>query len=252
MNPNIRALIISLSVCLLTAATGCVTQDSIESDDDEDALDESIAEGEQPLVPEDMQQCLVDCDGGGSGGGSTPPPSGTPPSSTDTSLSQLNASARTYLTQTGVSQSSTVGGVVWVNACKVSAQQGAGTFNSGITKSCVWANSLPGWIVIGLDYIVLENLNGRGSASVSSINGSATITTSEFGSKFNGAMSIAASLGDLSAQTSLQLEYQRLNGYSFNFNGTGNNVVATVTANGGLFKKSRIEIQARAKLLRVY
>jgi len=60
------------------------------------------------------------------------------------------------------------------------------------------------------------------------------------------------SLGDASVQTSLQLEYQRLNGYWFSFNGQGNQVYATVTANGGLFRSSRIEIQGKAKLLRIH
>ncbi len=87
---------------------------------------------------------------------------------------------------------------------------------------------------------------------MSSVNGSVTISTSEFGSKFNGAMDVAISVGDISASQNLQLEYQRLNGYSFIFDGVGNNVVATVTANGGLFRASSIEIQAKAKLLRVY
>ena len=179
----------------------------------------------------------------------TPPP---PPPPVDTTGSYLNMSARSYLAQVGVPDATSVGGVQWVNACKVSANQGAGTFNSGITNSCSWANLQPGWIVLEVNYEVLRNDHGRGSASVSSVNGSVTISTSEFGSKFNGAMDVAISIGDISASQKLQLEYQRLNGYSFMFDGVGNNVVATVKANGGLFQGSRIEIQATAKLLRVY
>jgi hypothetical protein len=152
----------------------------------------------------------------------------------------------------GVSDAASVGGVQWVNACKVSAFQGEGTFNRGITNSCSWANLRPGWIVLDIDYVVLKNRNQRGSASVSSVNGSVTISITEFGSKFNGAMDAAIGVGDFTASQKLQLEYQRLNGYSFMFNGVGNNVVATVTANGGLLEKSDIEIQARAMLLRVY
>jgi hypothetical protein len=36
------------------------------------------------------------------------------------------------------------------------------------------------------------------------------------------------------------------------FDGTGNNLVATATANGGLFQGSYMDIQAHAQLLRIY
>ncbi|EYF03843.1 Hypothetical protein CAP_5107 [Chondromyces apiculatus DSM 436] len=99
---------------------------------------------------------------------------------------------------------------------------------------------------------MIENKNGRGSASVSSMNGPVTVYESQFGSKFNGALSLAISDGDTTATAKLELEYQRLSGYSFHFNGSGNQIYATVTANGGLFKASRMEIYAKAKVLRIY
>jgi hypothetical protein len=36
------------------------------------------------------------------------------------------------------------------------------------------------------------------------------------------------------------------------FDGTGNNLVATATANGGLFEGSYMDIQTHAQLLRIY
>ena len=170
----------------------------------------------------------------------------------DTSASYLDAAAREFLAQAGVSDPSTVGATMWVDACRVSAHQGAGTFNSGITKVCTWANAYPGWVIIETAYDVIENKNNRGSASVSSTNGPVTVSGSEFGSKFNTAISLSVNAGNVSATGKLEAEYQRLNGFSFAFDGAGNQIVATVTANGGAFKSSRIEIQARAKLVRVY
>lgn len=185
-------------------------------------------------------------DGGGGGGGApTPPP-------VDTSTSLLDATARTYLAEAGVSNESTVGGTMWVNACRVSAHQGAVTFNSGVTRSCQWANTYPGWIILEVAYDLIENKNDRGFASVSAMNGPSTVSLMEFGSKFNGAISFSVKEGNSSAEAKLQLEYQRLNGYSFSFSGEGNQVYAQVTANGGLFEGSDIDIQAKAKLLRIY
>lgn len=183
------------------------------------------------------------------GGGSPPPP---PPPAPDVSSSYLDDSARQFLRIAGVSNSQSVGGTLWVDACRVRATQGAVTFDSGVTKNCTWANLQPGWIVLETNYVVLENRNGRGGAAVSSTNGPVSISTTEFGSKFDAAISSAGSSGDKPSEAKLKLEYQRLNGYSYTFSGQGNQVVAEVTANGGLFEASAIEIQARAKLLRIH
>lgn len=185
-------------------------------------------------------------EGGGGGGGSVPAPS------MDTSASKLDAEARAYLAQAGVAEETSVGGTMWVNACRVRAQQGAVTFTSGVTRSCQWSNVNPGWIILEVAYDVIKNKNDRGSASISAMNGPSTVSRVEFGSKFNGAISLAQKAGIGSAEVKLQLEYQRLNGYYAHFDGAGNQVYAEVTANGGVFEGSDIEIQARAKLLRIY
>ncbi|MFY0538875.1 hypothetical protein [Nannocystis pusilla] len=151
-----------------------------------------------------------------------------------------------------MSDASSIGATMWVDACRVMAHQGAGTFNSGVTRTCSWANVHSGWIIIETAYDVLQNKNDRGSASVSSTNGPVTISSADFGPRFDAAISLAHGAGDADSAKKLELEYQRLNGYSFQFSGAGNQLVASVTANGGLFQGARIEIQARAKLLRVH
>jgi hypothetical protein len=245
---------LSIILPMILASAGCIGTETEPYSGEDEAMrsDDPIAvSGDEPIGSStDYLPAPVDDSGLVEGGGSmTPPP---PPAPPDTSESYLNAAARGYLTQAGVTDASAVGATKWVNACRVNAQQGSVTFNSGVTRVCSWANIHPGWIIVETAYDVLYNKNKRGSASVSSTNGPVTISTVEFGSKFDLAISLAQSLGDASAALALQLEYQRLNGYSFYFGGAGNQLVATVTANGGLVQSANIDIQARAKLLRIY
>ena len=190
--------------------------------------------------------------GGGGGGGSPPISDGSPLTPPDVSASYLDANARNYLEQAGVPNAGGVGATQWVQGCRVTAQQGAVTFNSGKTETCPWANTMPGWIILETDYEVLQNRNNRGSASVGAVNGPTTVTTTELGSKFKGAIEFAVKAGDIDAKTKLELEYQRMNQFQFKFDGQGNTLIGRVTANGGMFESSLIEIRAKAKLLRVY
>jgi hypothetical protein len=242
---TMRLLAIPLAAYLITVV-GCLAEPEVE---DLDTTSDVSSTPQTLVIPPPCTEAMATTN---CGGGGAPPPPPPPRPVYDTSASHLSVSARSYLTQAGVPNSGTVGATEWVNACRVSAHQGAGTFNSGITNSCSWANVRPGWIILEIAHDVLRNDNNRGSASVSSTNGPVTISVTEFGSRFNGAISLAVSAGGVSASRSLQLEYQRLNGYSFSFNGEGNNVVAVVRANGGLFKGSFIDVQTKAKLLRVY
>jgi hypothetical protein len=152
---------------------------------------------------------------------------------------------------TGVPEPWQIGGTQWVSACTARAEQGAVTFNSGVTRICTYA-APTGWVVLETSYTVDENKYDRGSFSVSTVNGPTSVSTVEFGSKFNAAIDLAVAMGDNSASQKIQLEYQRLNGFSWAFDGHGSSVVVQVTANGGLFRKSIIQVSARAKLLRIY
>lgn len=234
----------AIATSLLLALAGCVDPEPFETDTDDGPRGESIVERQGRRIP----PMLSSRDPGGGYGSS----GATTTRSLDTTASHLSENARAYLIEAGVSDASSIGATEWVKACRVRAYQGAGTFNSGESNSCTYANVRNGWIIVEVAYDVLENKHGRGSASVSATNGPVTISRSDFGSKFDGAMSLAASSGDSPAETELQLEYQRLNGYSYHFGGAGNQLVATVTANGGAFRKSAIEIQAKARLLRVH
>lgn len=241
-----------IAACLMTMMTGCLAP---EPGADDYSSDDQLGGVQQDLLP--PPTCNGDdCSGGGGGGGGPPPPPppgvGDPISSPNASGSYLDASARSYLTSVGVSDPSSVGATMWVNGCRVSSSQGAVTFNSGITHTCVWANLRPGWIIVDINYLILRNDNGRGSASVSSVNGPITVSETQFGSRFSAAIDLAISVGDIEASQKLSLEYQRLNGFSFVFDGTGNNLVATATANGGLFQGSYMDIQTHAQLLRIY
>jgi hypothetical protein len=237
-------LIPLITYAIATAAAGCVT----EMGGDDGADNEGSETSPLLTLPcTDSSQAATNC-GGGGGGGPPPPPAPV----LDTSGSYLNASARAFFTQAGVSDAASVGATKWINACRVSAFQGAVTFNSGVTNNCIWANTIPGWVILEVSYDVLRNDNSRGSASASSIQGSVTISTVDFGSKFTAAYNLALGVGNVTAAQNIQLEYQRLSGYSFSFDGTGNNLAAFVTANGGLFEGSFIDVQAKAKLLRIY
>ena len=249
---KIQALATALTVCLIAMTAGCVELDPSELEDGEE-MDEAVSETQQKVVycPEYASYYPIeDCDGGGGGGGggSYPPPS---PPSTDTSSSYLDTAARTYLTQVGVANSYQVGGTLWVDACVATAYQGAGTFNDGVASSCTYGPP-PGWIILEKTHAVTANWSNRGTYSVSLINGSISTSSAQLGSKFNGAIDLAVSVGDVSASTKLNWEYQRLNSYSWAFNGTGQNIYVYVKANGGLFQASKITVSTRAKLLRVY
>jgi hypothetical protein len=150
-----------------------------------------------------------------------------------------------------VANSYQVGGTLWVDACVATAYQGAGTFNDGVASSCTYGPP-PGWIILDKSYAVTANWSNRGTYSVSLINGSASTSSTQLGSKFNGAIDLAVSVGDVSASTKLNWEYQRLSSYSWAFNGTGQNIYVYVKANGGLFQASKITVSTKAKLLRVY
>jgi hypothetical protein len=174
-----------------------------------------------------------------------------PTPTTDNSLSYLDNEAREFLTQAGWVDSIEIGGTKWVNACTARAQQGAVTFNSGKTEICTYS-APPGWTILETSHTVDENLYGRGSYNVSTVNGPVTVSTAEFGSKFKGAIELAAKVDKIELKRKLELEYQRLNGFSWSFDGNGSNVRVQVTANGGAFRKSVIQVSARARLLRVY
>lgn len=256
----LRFPMLSILLPMILASVGCIgTESSPSSDEDETAnSDDSLAGSDDEAIGASTDHlfaepsCPVSYVGDECYEGEPPPPSPPPPPPpTNTTASYLDATARAYLAQEGVYDVASVGGTKWVDACSVSAHQGSVTFNSGITKMCSYA-SPPGWVILETGYVVLENKNNRGSWSVGSANGNVSFSTVDFGSKFSGAIDHAISVGDISAKQKLELEYQRLNGYSYLFTGTGNNLVAVVTANGGLFKSSSISILAKAKLLHVY
>lgn len=179
--------------------------------------------------------------------GSGPPPAPPVP----TSWLSLSPAERGYLARVGVTNAATLGATRTMEVCRVSASQGAVTFNAGTTNTCIWANNVPGWVISETQYRTIRNRNDRGFASVSSVNGPVTISMSEIGSKWSAAIDMAKKAGDFSSETKLKLEYEKIKTKVFEFNGTGNNLIATVTANGGVFEASSIEIQPIVTLLQL-
>jgi hypothetical protein len=84
------------------------------------------------------------------------------------------------------------------------------------------------------------------------MDGPVSTYSAQFGSKFNAAINLALSLGNISVSQKLQLEYQRLNGYSTYFNGYGQKLWVKVTANGSAVQASKVTVVGRAKILRMY
>lgn len=158
-----------------------------------------------------------------------------------------------YLAQAGFDNPRLLGMVKEERGCQVRVTQGAGTFNRGETKTCVYQPSEPGWVIQSFTVDVLENKHGRGSYSVDVIaeGGEFNRSFKEIGDKLKLAIDLAASKGDIEVKRKLELEHQRHLERVLSIGATRNSAHLEVTANGGLFRKSVIEVILRAKLLKV-
>jgi hypothetical protein len=158
-----------------------------------------------------------------------------------------------YLSQAGFNNPSQLGSEKDVQACEVRVQQGSVTFNSGVTKSCVWQQSEPGWVVQSVWVTVRENKNNRGSYAYSVIDqaGQFYMDVNEIGNKWKGAIDASAKAGDVDAKAKLELEFEHHMQRIVNFSSNKNSVYLEATANGGLFQTSIIDVVATARLLKV-
>jgi hypothetical protein len=181
------------------------------------------------------------------------PSSPTPPAPTDSNpTGATTRSIEYYTTAAGLTNPAYIGQEKWVDACDVISQQGAGTFNSGVTKTCTYQTD-NGWQMVESQIEVLENKHGRGSYANNIIakDGQFNVNEQDIGAKWKIAIEAAVKAGDIEAKRKLDLEYQRNIQLIRSYSANQNTFFIQVTANGGLFRKSVIHVKARVKLVRI-
>lgn len=159
-----------------------------------------------------------------------------------------------YMEQVGLPTSTELGEERWVDACEVRVQQGAGTFNRGVTEDCIYQHGIPGWQILEYKLEVLENRYSRGSYSASIIaeNGQFNIDQQQIGDKWKAAIELAVKLGDIEAKRKLDLEYQRHQRFISSYASNKNTFYLQATANGGLFRRSVVHVKGKVKLIRLW
>ncbi len=158
-----------------------------------------------------------------------------------------------YMEQVGLPKSAQLGEEQWFNACDVRAQQGAGTFNKGITKTCTYQHSIPGWQILEYQIDVLENKYGRGSykGDIIAKDGNFTVNEQQIGDKWKAARELAIKYNDVEAKRKLELEYQRHQQLIRSYSSNKNTFFLSATANGGLARKSVLYLKTKLKIVRL-
>jgi hypothetical protein len=158
-----------------------------------------------------------------------------------------------YMKQAGLPTSAELGEERWINACDVRAQQGAGTFNRGVTETCTYQFDAPGWQMIEYELNPLENKHGRGSykGDIIGKDGNFTVNEQQIGDKWKAAIDSAVKVRDIEAKQKLELEYQRHQQLIRSYSSNKNTFFMSVTANGGLARKSVIHVKGKVKLIRL-
>lgn len=158
-----------------------------------------------------------------------------------------------YLIQAGFNNPDQLLSEKEVQACDVLAHQGSGTFNSGVTQSCTWQQSEPGWVVESVRVDVLENKHDRGSYTedIIAADGQFDLSVKEVGDQWTAAIDLAAKAKDVEVEKKLSLAYQHHMERVVSMSSNKNSVYLEVLANGGLFQSSTIHVIAYAKLVRL-
>lgn len=180
----------------------------------------------------------------------------TPTQNTPETPTQNENQVRTvdwYMQQAGLPKSAELGQERWFKACKVRAQQGAVTFNSGKTETCTYQHDIPGWQIVEYKINVLENKYGRGSykGDIIAANGNFTVNEQQIGDKWKAAIDLSIKYNDVEAKRKLELEYQRHQQLIRSYASNKNTFFLSVTANGGVARKSVIEAEGEAKMIYV-
>ena len=158
-----------------------------------------------------------------------------------------------YLSQAGFTNPGELRTTKEIVACDTYVSQGAGTFNSGVTRDCVYQATEYGWGIESVRLEVVKNRNGRGSYTYSTLaqDGQFNFNVKEIGDKWNVAIELAGKAADIEVQKKLQVDYQRHMERTLSLSANKNTVHLQVTANGGLFEKSEIHVKLYATLVRL-
>jgi Concanavalin A-like lectin/glucanases superfamily len=175
--------------------------------------------------------------------GVTTPPADVPPNPNDPNW---------YMQKAGLPTVEEIGAEMWVTACDLQAQQGAVTFNSGSTQTCA-RQPEPGWVIRDFKTEVVTNLSDRGSykADILAEGASLAINEQQIGDKWKIAKDLAAKVGTAEVSTKLNFEYERHQQLIRSYQTNKNTFFMSVTANGGLFRKSVIHVKSMILVKRI-
>jgi hypothetical protein len=173
----------------------------------------------------------------------TPPPADIPPNPNDPNW---------YMQKAGLPTVEEIGAEMWVTACDLQAQQGAVTFNTGNTQTCV-RQPEPGWVIRDFKTEVVINLSNRGSykADIFAEGADFAINEQQIGDKWKIAKDLAAKVGTAEVTTKLDFEYQRHQQLIRTCQTNKNTFFMSVNANGGLFRKSVIHVKSMILVKRI-
>jgi hypothetical protein len=230
--------IIGLMAFTFAALAACGPELTPEEMELEQASDPLLA----PRLP-------IDDSGGGGGGIFIPAPQPAPAPAPSAELTRYYG----YLSQAGFYNPSQLGMVKEEVLCDVYVSQGAVTFNRGVTKTCTWQQTEPGWVLQSVSVEVPENKNGRGSYAYNTMaaDGQFFMHIQETGDKWKVAIDLAAKAADVEVKRKLELDYQQHMERMVSLSANKNTVHLEVTANGGAFAKSAIRVILRGKKIRV-
>lgn len=158
-----------------------------------------------------------------------------------------------YMQQAGLPKSGEIGQERRIKACRIRVQQGAVTFNSGRTETCTYQHDIRGWQIVEYKINVLENQHGRGSykGDIIAANGNFTVNEQQIGDKWKVAIDLAIKYNDIEAKRKLEVEYQRHQQLIRNYASNKNTFFLSATANGGLARKSVIEVEGEIRMIYV-
>lgn len=157
-----------------------------------------------------------------------------------------------YMQKAGLANLEELGEERWRSGCELQAQQGAVTFNRGRTETCTWQPE-PGWVIIDHKIEVIQNLNNRGSYKTDILAEGAdfVVNEQEIGDKWKVARDLAIKYGGADVSINLNIEYERHQQLIRSYQTNKNTFFMSATANGGLFRKSVIQVKSNILVKRI-
>jgi len=160
--------------------------------------------------------------------------------------------ADSYMRQAGLPTSVELGQEIWIEgACTLRVEKGWP--GGSRSDECFYQHAIPGWQIIGSEVTVLENRGGRGSYSTKIIakEGQITINREEIDRKWNKAIDLAITAGDIDAKVKLELERQKHQQYIATYAANENTFLLEATARAGAVQRAAIDLSVRVKMKRM-